>query len=161
MKLVRSVIADGLKQRADAKVKVRQPLASVSVAGAPDFLRANTDMQTIICEELNVKTVEFADGKELKVVLNAELTDELRAEGLMRDIVRHVQNLRKSTGLQVEDRIVLHLSSNDEQAQHAVATFGDVIKQETLATELASEPVGDETSIKIGDVTLTASLRKA
>ncbi|HJP96554.1 MAG TPA: isoleucine--tRNA ligase [Candidatus Saccharimonadales bacterium] len=161
MKLVRSVIADGLKQRADAKVKVRQPLASVAVSGAPDFLRTNTDTQTIICEELNVKTIEFADGKDLQTVLNTELTDELRAEGLMRDIVRHVQNLRKSSGLQVEDRIVLHLSSNDEQAQNVVVTFGDVIKQETLATELTTVPVGPETEIKVGDVTLTASLRKA
>jgi isoleucyl-tRNA synthetase len=161
MKLVRSVIADGLKQRADAKVKVRQPLASVAIAGAPEFLHTSTDMQAIICEELNVKKVELLDGKDLQVTLNTELTNELRAEGLMRDIVRHVQNLRKSTGLQVEDRIVLHLASDNEQAQKAISQFGDVIMQETLATSMSNEPVGNKTSIKVGDVTLTASLRKA
>lgn len=161
MKLVRSVIADGLKQRADAKVKVRQPLSKVTIENAPEFLRQSSDMQTIICEELNVKTVEFTDGKDLQTVLNTELTDELRAEGLMRDIVRHVQNLRKSSGLQVEDRIVLHLSSSNEQAQHAIETFGETIKQETLATDLTTAPVGPETPINVGDITLTASLRKA
>ena len=161
MKLVRSVIAEGLKQRADAKVKVRQPLSKVTLAGAPEFLRANTDMQTIICEELNVKAMEFADGQTLQTVLDTALTDDLRAEGLMRDIVRHVQNLRKSSGLQVEDRIVLHLSSDNEQAQHAISTFGEVIAQETLPTELATTTVGEETLVKIGDITVTASLRKA
>lgn len=161
MKTVRSIIADGLKQRADAKVKVRQPLNTATVLGAPDFLKQGTDMQAIILEELNVKQVAFAEAANVAVNLDTALTDELRAEGLMRDIVRHIQNLRKSSGLNVEDRIVLHVASDNPLAQQALEQFGDIVKQETLATELATSAVGDETAIKVGDVELTASLRKA
>jgi isoleucyl-tRNA synthetase len=161
MKIVRDIIADGLKQRADAKVKVRQPLGNVTVKGAPAFLSEDTDLKAIVCEELNVKNLSCEAGNELVTVLDTALTDELRAEGLMRDIVRHVQNLRKTSGLNVEDRIVLHLASTNDQAMQALEQFGDVIAQETLATSMSDEPVGDETEIKVGDVTLTASLRKA
>jgi isoleucyl-tRNA synthetase len=161
MKVVRDVITEGLKQRADAKVKVRQPLSAVTVKGAPAFLADETELQTIICEELNVKEVLLQEATELTVMLDTTLTDELKAEGLMRDIVRHVQNLRKTTGLKVEDRIVLHLSSDDTSAIEALRQFGDVIQQETLAVELASQPVGEETTFKIGDVQLKASLEKA
>lgn len=161
MATVRAIIADGLKQRADAKVKVRQPLGTVTVAGAPTFLAEAKEMQAIICEELNVKNIACQTDGELTTTLDTALTDELRAEGLMRDIVRHVQNLRKTSGLEVSDRIVLHLASDDDRVKQAVDTFGDVIAQETLATSLVDEPVGEETPIKIGDVSLVASLRKA
>jgi isoleucyl-tRNA synthetase len=161
MKVVRDIIAEGLKQRADAKVKVRQPLGAVTVKGAPAFLAENNDMKAIICEELNVKEVVCSKGDKQEITLDTTLTDELRAEGLMRDIVRHVQNLRKTSGLNVEDRIVLHIASDDERVKQAVAQFGDVIAQETLTTSMNDEHVGDPTEVKIGDVTLTASLRKA
>ena len=161
MAAVRAIIADGLKQRADAKVKVRQPLDTVTVQGAPTFLADAREMQTIICEELNVKNIACHTDGELTTTLDTTLTDELRAEGLMRDIVRHVQNLRKTSGLEVSDRIVLHLASDDDRVKQAVEAFGNVIAQETLATSLVNEPVGEETPIKIGDVSLTASLRKA
>jgi isoleucyl-tRNA synthetase len=161
MKVVRDIIADGLKQRADAKVKVRQPLGTVTIKGAPAFLSEHTDMQAIIYEELNVKQVVCAEGAVLITELDTALTDELRAEGLMRDMVRHIQNLRKTSGLKVEDRIVLHVASEDVRAQQAVRQFGDVIRQETLATSMNEEPVGPETTVTVGDVTLTVSLRKA
>jgi isoleucyl-tRNA synthetase len=96
----------------------------------------------------------------LAVVLDTTLTDELKAEGLMRDIVRHVQNLRKTTGLKVEDRIVLYLASDDATAQQALEKFGEVIAAETLATEMSDTPVGEATDNKIGDIHLQASLKK-
>jgi isoleucyl-tRNA synthetase len=161
MKVIRDIIAEGLKQRADAKVKVRQPLGSVTVKGSPAFLQDSKDMKAIICEELNVKEVVCSKGDKQETTLDTTLTDELRAEGLVRDIVRHVQNLRKTSGLNVEDRIVLHIASDDERVKHAVAQFGDIIAQETLATSMSDEHIGDPTEVKIGDVTLTTSLRKA
>jgi isoleucyl-tRNA synthetase len=161
METVRSIITDGLKQRADAKVKVRQPLAKVTVTGAAAFLSGNTDMQAIIAEELNVKQVVCSDADAMTVTLDATLTDELRAEGMMRDIVRQVQNLRKTSGLKVEDRIVLHIASNDDRAQQAVSQYGDVIRQETLANSMSDEPVGPLTDVTIDGAAVSLSLRKA
>jgi isoleucyl-tRNA synthetase len=152
MQAVRDVITEGLAQRAAAKVKVRQPLAAVAV---PKLPKAYED---ILAEELNVKKVEFG-AKEVK--LDITMTDALKAEGAMRDLVRHVQNLRKTAGLSVDDRIVLQIESADTLVQRALADFGEVVKQETLAVEMTSEPQDNVAKAKVEGVEVTISLSKA
>lgn len=152
MQAVRDVITEGLSQRAEAKIKVRQPLASVTVTDLPEVYR------DILAEELNVKEVKFG-GKSLK--LDTELTEELKAEGAMRDLVRHVQNLRKNAGLNVDDRIVLAIESADTLVQRAVATFTETIKQETLAVELTSDTQEHQATAKVEGVQVALSLTKA
>lgn len=134
MKISREVIAEGLNQRAEAKIKVRQPLSSVLVENAPSFIE-NKELVNIICDELNVKNVEFAAGKQLKIKLNTALTDDLKAEGLAREIIRHIQNLRKRSGLEIDDRIILTISSDDDSVNFAMSKFRNLINQETLAVE--------------------------
>ncbi|HWZ65353.1 MAG TPA: isoleucine--tRNA ligase [Patescibacteria group bacterium] len=129
MKLARQAIAEGLRQRAEAKIKVRQPLARLQVPKLPD------EYKEVIAEEVNVKLVEVG-GKE--VVLDTAISDELRLEGLMRDIIRLVQNARKQAGLNVEDRIELSITSDDALIQQAIKAHTDAIKHETLATEVVS-----------------------
>src|SRR5206468_6600413 len=67
------------------------------------------------------------------VALNLELTDELVAEGLAREVVRAIQEARKSAGLNVEDRISLTLGGDDELLA-AVRAHEDYVTGETLAT---------------------------
>ncbi len=160
MKVIREVIAEGLKQRADAKVKVRQPLSKVKVTCAPDFLEAEEAM-SIVCEELNVKTVEFKPGDSLLVELDSKLTEELRAEGLARDIIRHVQNLRKKSGLEVDDRITLSITSEDKAVQLALKQFGQMIAQETLATKMSENHFDNLIDIKLDGLEIKISLTKA
>jgi isoleucyl-tRNA synthetase len=152
MQAVRDVITEGLSQRAANKVKVRQPLASVTVPKLPVAYR------DILAEELNVKEVKFT-GKEVK--LDVTMTDELKAEGVMRDLVRYVQNLRKTSGLNVDDRIVLHVGSADTLVQRALTDFGDLLRQETLANEFASDPQEYTVVAKVEGVEVTVSLSKA
>jgi isoleucyl-tRNA synthetase len=66
------------------------------------------------------------------VALELELDDELRREGLAREVVHAVQNARKGAGLQVEDRVELELGGDDELLSAARA-FEDYIAGETLA----------------------------
>ena len=75
------------------------------------------------------------------VALELELDDELRREGLAREIVHAVQNARKGAGLQVEDRIELALGGDDELVAAAQA-FEDYIARETLALNVAYEDGG-------------------
>ena len=70
---------------------------------------------------------------DLTVALDITLTDELLQEGLAREIVNRVQNLRKTGGFEVTDRIMLFIENN-EKTDAAVAQFGDYICNETLAT---------------------------
>ncbi|MFA4815543.1 MAG: isoleucine--tRNA ligase [Candidatus Gracilibacteria bacterium] len=82
--------------------------------------------------------IESEDG--VVVSLDLEITDELYLEGLMREMVRAVQDLRKEAGFEVSDHIQL-LIKTDGKLEAAVTQFADVIKQETLADEL--EQSGD------------------
>lgn len=152
MQAVRDVITEGLAVRAAQKIKVRQPLGKVSVPKLP------TAYRDILAEELNVKEVEFGT-KELH--LDTTLTDELKAEGVMRDLVRHIQNLRKTAGLNVDDRIVLHVRSADELVKKAVTDFEAVIKQETLAVELAEDAQEYSAEAKVDGMAVVVSLTKA
>ena len=70
---------------------------------------------------------------DLTVALDMTITDELMQEGLAREMVNRVQNLRKTGGFEVTDRIELLIEKN-EKTDAAVAKFSDYICNETLAT---------------------------
>jgi isoleucyl-tRNA synthetase len=76
------------------------------------------------------------------VALDLEVTPQLRLEGLARDLVRAVQDLRKGAGLEVADRIELAVKADGEAAE-AVAAHRDYLLGETLATSLHTAPQGD------------------
>lgn len=88
----------------------------------------------IVTEDIPGMLVATGDG--LTVALDATLTEELKSEGLARELVNRLQNLRKSSGLEVTDRINILIDAKDEFKQ-ALAGFEDYVKEEVLADELA------------------------
>jgi isoleucyl-tRNA synthetase len=97
------------------------------------------------------------------VKLDTNITPELKREGLMREIVRNVQQARKQAGLEVDDRIDLVLESADAKLTSilSVNTLTDEIKRETLATSLNEHNVDKfATQVKIEDADLTIKLAK-
>ena len=66
-------------------------------------------------------------------MFDSAITEELKAEGLARDVVRQIQNLRKEAGLEIGDRIAVHLLSNAPGLLAAVAAHRERIATETLA----------------------------
>ena len=169
MNALRTAVNDGLSKRASEGIKVRQPLASVKLINT---ISQDTPAEVaqflidIAKDELNVKSVEIVADSESEsaqpsVVYDLTITPELKREGLMREIVRHVQSARKQAGLQIDDRIVLSISSDDSEISQAVDAFADVIKSETLAVELNS--VVDESEkydVKIEGKLVEISLKK-
>ncbi len=93
MNEVRLVASLALEARARAKVKVRQPLAALTVRGKAGHL--STGLEEIIKEEVNVKDVRWVEDLETEVALDTTLTPELVTEGRNRELVRHIQDLRK------------------------------------------------------------------
>ena len=170
MNALRTAVNDGLSKRASEGIKVRQPLASVKLINT---ISQDTPAEVaqflidIAKDELNVKSVEIVTDSESEsaqpsVVYDLTITPELKREGLMREIVRHVQSARKQAGLQIDDRIVLSISSDDSETSQAVDAFADVIKSETLAVELNS--AADESEkydAKIDGKLVEISLKKA
>ena len=146
MNALRAAVNDGLSKRAAEGIKVRQPLASAKLVST---ISQNTPEEVaqflvdIARDELNVKSVEAVIGSELdvseasaqpSVVYDLNITPELKREGLMREIVRHVQSARKKAGLQVDDRIILQLTTNDDQLRQAINEHRATIAAETLAS---------------------------
>ncbi|MEL7120707.1 MAG: isoleucine--tRNA ligase [Bacteroidota bacterium] len=78
---------------------------------------------------------QVATDGSLTVALDMTLTDSLLAEGMARELVNRIQNIRKNRDFNVTDQIKINLQSQEEIAK-AVAEFGDYIKSETLAQEL-------------------------
>lgn len=160
MAFVREVINEGLSQRAKGQVKVRQPLQSVSILDENQIL--NEELQAIIVEELNVKEVfTHAHTETALVVMNLELTPELKREGLMREIVRHVQSSRKQADLQVDDRIKLSLTTDSTLLQAAVDEYMTAIADETLAVAIKKGAYDFVADVKIEGEVLHISLQKA
>ncbi len=98
------------------------------------------------------------------VALDTRITAELKAEGIARDIVRNVQNLRKEADLDIADRIHLSITSDADLIDDAITTCGEYIKQETLAIDLAQTEIENilaTTEVKIDGKVLTLALRKA
>lgn len=91
--------------------------------------------------------VSFLSGGGF-VLLDTEMTDELEAEGLARDIVRVVQQARKDAGFDVSDRIALRLTG-DDAAVSAASAHRDLIAAETLATALDVAPGDGKTAVGV------------
>ena len=155
METVREYVNAGLSVRAKERIKVRQPLASVTVPSVGEFV----DFKDILTEELNVKQVVVKQGAE--VSLDLVITPELKREGLMREVIRHVQNARKNAGLNVDDHISLSLVSEDADLQQAIAEHEATIAAETLADTLTADTYAHTAIVKVEGADLTLTLQKS
>jgi isoleucyl-tRNA synthetase len=101
---------------------------------------------TLHLDEVEIRTQDLpgwlvATDGPLTVALDVTLTEELRQEGLARELVNRLQNLRKDSGLEVQDRIgVTLVASAPAELQAAVASFGDYIREEVQALRLDFVP---------------------
>jgi isoleucyl-tRNA synthetase len=101
---------------------------------------------TLHLDEVEIRTQDLpgwlvATDGPLTVALDVTLTEELRQEGLARELVNRLQNLRKDSGLEVQDRISVHLAASaPAELRAAVASFGDYIREEVQALRLDFVP---------------------
>ncbi|TMF74965.1 MAG: isoleucine--tRNA ligase [Chloroflexi bacterium] len=128
MARARQAVEAGLAARDAARLKVRQPLAGIAVLGDP----LPDDIAAIVRDELNVKSITFG-APEVK--LDTVITEELKLEGLGRELVRIIQDRRKKLGLNVEDRIHTRYEA-DGMLLRALDRHCDYIKAETLSVTL-------------------------
>jgi isoleucyl-tRNA synthetase len=151
MDLVRKIVSLGLKARAKAKIKVRQPLALLEIQNSnlKNQLQKE-DLLNLIKEELNVKEVKIVEklsqGKdwlqeaenEIKIALNIKITPELKEEGILRQIIRHLQQMRKEAGFKPKDKISIQFRG-DKEIEKLLLKNKEFILKETKAKELKIE----------------------
>lgn len=156
MAQVREIVRLTLQARAKAGYKVRQPLSELQIKGKPFD---NQQLEELIIDEVNVKKVQFVDSlsesedwikieeNELSVALSIQLTPELEAEGLIREIIRAIQSMRKESGLTPQDQINVHYQGSDELAQ-LIEENKDSIQKENRAQKIQRLTNGDLSKFK-------------
>jgi isoleucyl-tRNA synthetase len=154
MARTREIIEKGLALRMDredefGQIKVRQPLAKLTYAGE----KLSDFYEQIIADEVNVKAVENGE----KLMLDKNITPELKREGQAREVIRVIQNARKSAGLNVDDRIVVKITTKDKGLNDAINEYRDIIMAEILATKFADND-GYKTSSEVDGVELKIQL---
>jgi isoleucyl-tRNA synthetase len=133
MREVRKVVTAALEARTKANIKVRQPLQRLEIFWENQSVQY---MDKLIEDELNVKNVVHqTHGAPTSVKLDTTLTPELIAEGVAREFIRAIQDLRKKNDLQPADRIALVVEIGDE-GQHALKAHTHMIMKTVGAVSL-------------------------
>ena len=115
MQVVRDIVSLALAKRMDLKIGVRQALQKLKVKSAK--LKVKEELLDLIKDEVNVKEIIFDENIEGEVELDITMTDELKEEGQVREIIRHIQDLRKKAGLTPQDKVDIYFTSPESLAQ--------------------------------------------
>ena len=155
-KLMKAVAAavDAMSQEQIAELETNGTIA-LSVEGQTQTIEA-VDVD-IISEDIPGWLV--ANEGNLTVALEVELTDELRNEGMARELINRVQNMRKENGYEITDRIKICVEPN-EQMEKAVAAFADYVKTQVLADEIRIE-ANDGQEVDFDDFKLHITITKS
>lgn len=156
MELVSKLVEAGRRARSDAGIKIRQPLKEVVVICSNENRDKGEGLAEILKEEVNVREVKFGDvsadvadllAGEPANYKQVELDDETRLfldccpdknlieEGLVRDLVRRIQGMRKDLDLEYTEEIGVTYACDDE-VKEAIRNFSDYIRNETLAASI-------------------------
>ena len=114
-------------------------------------LEINKDMVDIRIEAKEGFNVGMQNNRF--IILNTELNDDLILEGIAREVVSKVQNMRKNKGFEIMDRITLYYSG-DNKVEECFEKFKDLIKQETLATNIINKEQGEQVDLNNHEATL-------
>ncbi len=146
MDRVRKFAEIALMLRATSGIKVRQPLATLEIL---EKYRFDESLQDILKDEVNVKQIRFvqqftqgyaqhAEGR-YQAALDTALTEELKQEGILRELVRAIQDARQNAHLMPQDTISLYLDAPEGLA--FVRQNTEFLKKETKAREVLFEKI--------------------
>ncbi|MEK7213676.1 MAG: class I tRNA ligase family protein, partial [Patescibacteria group bacterium] len=151
MKEVRKIASLGLEARMKAKINVRQPLSKLTIKAI-----ISDNLINLVRDEINVKEIVSDTTLSEEVLLDISITPELKEEGIIRELVRAVQDLRKSKGLTIQDRAVLAIDG-DEGVKNLIKENENMIISSTLLKEIVYKNIEGE-SMKIGDFSVKMDL---
>jgi isoleucyl-tRNA synthetase len=152
-----------------AALAAADPAAVAEKAQGGEPIVLETPGGTVLLESADVIVQEKAPegwagaaDRGTQVAIDSGITEELKLEGLAREVVRHVQELRKTAGLQMEDRIILSLQTESPVLRKAIEVHREYICRETLAVQLTMEPLAPGAhrgDVKVDGQALTIELR--
>ena len=146
MEWIRNIVASVLAMRKEKNIKVRQPLAKLTLGKSqtPNYksqinLKSQipNELKDLIKEELNVKEVIYDENQTEEVVLDTELNPALIREGYTRELIRQIQDMRKEAKYKLNARVFCQWHSDDKEVVSAISQWAGEIKKEALLKELA------------------------
>lgn len=155
MTIARQVVELGHGKRSELKIKVRQPLLAVKVAGASSLAEA---VRALVTAELNVMEWHDAKGEQLAADLDTTMTPALKREGLKREFVRQVNNLRKKQGLSISDQIKLTYLTTSQSLLELIDSETTALQRDVLAHSI--EPGKGENELDVDGETIAITLHR-
>jgi isoleucyl-tRNA synthetase len=152
MQAARNVVSLALEKRAEANIKVRQPLAKISVKKEFD-----ENLKIVVADEINVKDIVFNSSLADDVELDTAITPELKREGQVRDFVRAVQDLRKKKGLKPGETAQLVVVAGPDMKSIIEVGREEIMKVASLS-DISFADASDGTEVKIGEQALKIKL---
>ena len=126
---------------------------------------ASGDVALIEAEDVEIFSEDIpgwtvANEGSLTVALDITVTDELKYEGVARELVKRIQNLRKESGFEITDRIDIQLEHNPE-TDKAVAQYGEYISAQVLANSLTLvDKVESPTELDFEDYKININIKR-
>jgi isoleucyl-tRNA synthetase len=178
-RLAMKVCSLGRAARSKAGIKIRQPLAELHVGVSSerekrslekvvDLVLEELNIKELYCDKVDVVAAKEKDGFTVvsettnNVAISRYITAELEAEGMAREIVHRVQNMRRNAGYEIADHINVYYEA-DAFIMQSLSSFADYVKQETLAREI-DDTIPDDIDLKdtfkISGYTLLLGVKK-
>ena len=130
------------------------------------FLDLNIEGEAVKVEAADVEIISedipgwlVSNEGNLTVALEIELTDELRREGMARELINRIQNLRKDNGFEITDRVRVYLGGANDFVREAVSAFGKDIATSVLADQIIFED-NDGPAIDFDDFEMNIKVEK-
>jgi len=130
MKQTRKAVEIGLALRSEHQIKIRQPLKLIQFSDEEMF---NNLYEDVVKEELNVKEIALGE----KDWLDTEITPELEEEGILRELTRSVNQLRKERGLKIDEKnVILEYETSEADLKALIEKSATVLKKNCLLKEI-------------------------
>jgi len=138
MSEVRAVVNLALAERTLAGIKVKQPLASLKIKNMESKINGENELLDLIKDEVNIKEIFFDSSIEKEVELDVNITEELKDQGIIREIIRAVQEERKEQKLVLQDKISVWMSVPQKE-KLLIEKNKEILLKEFRAVDIIAE----------------------
>ena len=140
----------------------QEEIASLETSGNISF---EVEGQQVTVDAVDVEIISedipgwlVSNEGNLTVALEVELTDDLKKEGMARELINRIQNIRKDSGLEITDHIVVTLAPNEEVSA-AIEAYGELVKSQVLANDIIIA-ANDGNEVEFDDFKLNIKIEK-
>jgi valyl-tRNA synthetase len=178
MQIVRDIVEITLALRKEKNIKIRQPMQGIAVNK-----KLTEEQRQLLRDELNIlevdieKLVEAKDLKflqsarwiqkqngQLQIALDTEISEELQHRGLVRELSRHINDLRKAGGFSVQDSVIVEWQTEDKVLKHAFTEHAPELRELTRSHAIREGAVNNvicKKELLLGRAHVTIGIRKS